>query len=98
MKRFFLMALVVFTFMVANAETRVVTLNSNISCDRCAKTIKENIRFEKGVKKIEVDIEKKTVKITYEGKKNKAENLMEAVSKLGYKSIVVSDEEVQKKK
>lgn len=99
MKRIALAVIYTFIFVASSfAENRVVTLNSNISCNNCVKNIKEKIRFEKGVKKIETDLETKTVKITYDDKKNKADNLCEAVTKIGYKSTVVSDEAVERKK
>ena len=83
---------------VVNAETREVTLNSNISCGNCVRNIKEKIRFEKGVKRIEPNLEDKTVKIMYDGEKNSADSLAAAVTKIGYKSTVISDKAIEKKK
>ena len=46
--------------------------------------MKENISFEKGVKALEVNLEKKTVTITYDPAKTNEATLKKAVEKLGY--------------
>lgn len=43
------------------------------------------------MKDLKVDIEKKTVTITFRKDKNTADKLCEAVTKLGYKSIIVEE-------
>lgn len=69
-----------------------VVLNSNIKCNNCKARIEKNIPYEKGVKDLKVDIEKKTVTITFKSEKNTSEALCDAVTKLGYKSIIISEE------
>ena len=70
----------------------VVTLSSNIKCNNCKSRIEKNIPYEKGVKDLKVDIEKKTVTITYKNGKNTSEALCDAVTKLGYDSKIISEE------
>ncbi len=68
------------------AENKVVVyaLTPAPSCQNCVKKIKENLRFEKGVKDIDVDLEKKSVSLTYSPKDTNEENLVKALKKIGY--------------
>ena len=72
---------------VAQAQkkaVKTVTLNVGMHCQNCVKKVKENISFEKGVKALEVNLEKKTVTITYDPAKTNEATLKKAVEKLGY--------------
>lgn len=72
-------------------KTLVVTTTPQMHCDNCEKKIKGNMRFEKGVKKIETSIEKQRVTITYDADKTTPEALKEAFGKFGYKATEVND-------
>lgn len=61
------------------------TPEPRMTCENCEKKIKGNIRFEKGVKKIETNLEKQTITITYDADKTTEAKLEEAFSKLKYK-------------
>lgn len=63
---------------------KTVTFNVGMHCQNCVKKVKENISFEKGVKALEVNLEKKTVTITYDPAKTNEATLKKAVEKLGY--------------
>lgn len=69
-------------------QIKTVVLISEIDCQNCQKKIMKNIPFEKGVKDIEVSLENKTVTIKFQSNKNTPEALCDAVTKLGYKSII----------
>lgn len=72
---------------VAQAQkkaVKTVTFNAGMHCQNCVKKVKENISFEKGVKALEVNLEKKTVTITYDPAKTNEATLKKAVEKLGY--------------
>ena len=75
-------------------ELRVLTVTTTpeMHCQNCEKKIKENIRFEAGVKKIETNLEKQLVVITYDPAKTDSKKLTEAFAKIGYSIKVVSDE------
>jgi copper chaperone CopZ len=75
-------------------ELRVLTVTTTpeMHCQNCEKKIKENIRFEAGVKKIETNLEKQLVVITYDPAKTDSKKLTEAFAKIGYTIKVVSDE------
>ena len=64
-------------------ETAIFSVSMH--CGNCEKKIKENIRFEKGVTKLKVDLKAQTVEITYKTDKITRETLALALEKLGYK-------------
>ena len=75
-------------------ELRVLTVTTTpeMHCQNCEKKIKENIRFEAGVKKIETNLEKQLVVITYDPAKTDSKKLTQAFAKIGYTIKVISDE------
>ena len=62
----------------------IVTTQPPMSCQNCENRIKGNLRFEKGVKKIETDLEHQRVTVTYDADKTNEANLEEAFGKLNY--------------
>lgn len=75
----------------------VLTPTPQMHCANCENKIKGNMRFEKGVVKIETSIESQTVTITYDSKKTDAKTLQAAMKKIGYDTRVVSDKPQRKK-
>ncbi|MBR1785165.1 MAG: cation transporter [Bacteroidales bacterium] len=73
-------------------RTLVLTPTPMMHCDSCETKIKSNMRFEKGVVKIETDREKQTVEINYDARKTNVKALQAAMQKIGYQTTVVSDE------
>ena len=73
-------------------KTLVVTTQPQMHCDGCETKIKGNLRFEKGVKAIECNIDAQRVTITYDGDKTKPETLINAFGKFGYKATEVKEE------
>lgn len=68
-----------------NAQSKAeVKIKTSAECDMCKKTIEKTLSFEKGVKKVECDIETKEVSVTYNPKKTSPEKIREAISKAGY--------------
>ena len=74
-------------------KTVVLTTVPQMHCENCEKRIKENIRFEKGVKKIETDVEHQTVTITYDADKTTVENLIKGFEKIKYQAREVKEGE-----
>jgi copper chaperone CopZ len=64
---------------------------SQMHCENCVKKVKENIRFEKGVKAIATDLETKLVTVTYDAEKNTADKIAAGFGKFGYKAEFVSE-------
>ena len=64
-----------------------VTFVTNLSCQKCAQKIEENVAFEKGVKDLKVNVKEKTVFIQYDSTKTDVGTLTKAIEKLGYQVI-----------
>lgn len=97
MKRFILlfttMILVAMAAVAKDIKTVVVTTTPQMHCENCENRIKNNLRFEKGVKKIETNVEKQTVTITYDADKTTVENLLKGFEKFNYSARVLEDDE-----
>lgn len=75
-------------------KTVIVTTQPQMHCENCERTIKGNLRFEKGVKKIETNIDKQQVTITYDADKTTSEKLIQSFEKFGYTATEVRPEPV----
>ena len=53
-------------------------------CSGCENRIKKNIRFVKGVKKIETSVPEQTVIIIYDKSKSEYKDFIAAFKKIGY--------------
>lgn len=95
MKRFILLfTTIMMVAIMATAKdikTVVVTTTPPMHCEGCENRIKNNLRFEKGVKKIETCVEKQTVTITYDADKTTVEKLLKGFEKFDYTARVVED-------
>jgi len=80
-------------------EKKVVKILTSLDCQACVDKINKNIAFEKGVRKIEADLETKIVTITYRADKTTPEELAKAIGKLGYTTEILPEKKkVDKKK
>jgi len=61
-----------------------VKIQTSAVCGDCEERIESNIAYEKGVKKVELDDSTKIVTIVFDPKKNSADGLRTAISKIGY--------------
>jgi len=64
-----------------------VTFVTNLSCQKCAQKIEDNVAFEKGVKDLKVNVKEKTVYIQYDSTKTDVSTLTKAIEKLGYQVL-----------
>ena len=80
-----------------NIKTVVLTTNPEMHCTGCEKKIKENIRFEKGVKAIKTDLKTKTVTIEYDADKTTVGNIINGFKKIKYDATVVKSAPTTKK-
>ena len=100
MKKLFLLTIALFFAVVLQAQTIkevVFTTEPEIECQNCVKKIKDNLRFEKGVKAINPDLDTKLVTIQYDSEKTNPDNLIKAFAKIKYKATVVEPKkEVEK--
>ncbi len=89
----FVMAIIAMSAMAKDIQTIVVTTTPQMHCENCENRIKNNLRFEKGVKKIETNIEQQTVTITYDADKTTVEQLLKGFEKFKYSARVLKDGE-----
>lgn len=74
---------------VCNAKdikTVVLKTNPEMHCSGCEKKIKDNIRFEKGVKDIRTNLDDKTVTIEYDADKTNVEAIIKGFKKINYEA------------
>lgn len=71
------------TSVSAKADKRQVTFYVDIHCQGCIDKIMSNIAYEKGVKDIRCDLNKKTVVLTYDANKTDVPTLQKAFAKIG---------------
>lgn len=91
MKRIILALVAIITvsaFALAKTESEKVTFKVNMHCAACQQKIEKNIAFEKGVKDMKVNLEDKTVCVTFDASKTDAEKLKAGFAKLGYEANV----------
>lgn len=65
-------------------EVREVVFTADFDCENCAKKIRENVSFEKGVKDLKVTVENKTIALKYDPAKTSEAVLKASIEKLGY--------------
>ena len=73
----------------AKPVLKKVVYVTSLDCENCAKKIRENVSFEKGVKDLKVDVPTKSVEIMFDSNKTDTLKLKTAIIKLGYKASVV---------
>ena len=73
----------------ADKATEVFTLDHQMSTN-CEKKIKDNLRFEKGVSKIDVSLKENTITIAFDPSKTNSEKLIQAFNKIGFNASVYS--------
>lgn len=79
------------------STTEKVCFNVAMDCHSCQQKIEKNIAFEKGVKALDVSLEKQTVVVTYDSRKTNVESLQSGFKKIGYEAKVVAPEESKNK-
>lgn len=91
-KTFLLLLTALFTVSVYAKDIKelIVTTNPPMHCENCEKKIKDNLRFEKGVKKIETNVPDQRVTVTYDADKTNPETIEKGFKKIGYAVKVVN--------
>ena len=78
-------------------KTVISTTQPQMHCASCEKKIKGNLRYEKGVKRIDTSVEQQKVTVKYDADKTSAEKLQKAFKKFGYEARQVkADEKVER--
>jgi copper chaperone CopZ len=68
----------------ANNREEQVVFSVNMHCHNCEQKIKKNIPYEKGVKDLTTDLDKKQVTVKYRPDKTDKDKLKKSIEKLGY--------------
>ena len=76
----------------AAKEVKTVTFKTNLHCEQCVKKVVENISYVKGVKDLDVSLEKQEIAIKYDAAKTDVETLAAEIKNLGYKAVEKKDE------
>ena len=82
---FLIMALGAMTLYAKDIKQMTVTTTPKMSCQNCENKIKGNLRFEKGIKKVETSLADQTVTVTYDAEKTDEAKISQAFEKLNYK-------------
>ncbi len=77
--------------MAKDIKTVMLTTNPEMHCNNCEKKIKENIRFEKGIKSIKTNLKDKTVTIEYDADKTTIDNIIKGFKKIKYEAKEVKN-------
>ena len=77
-------------------KTVVLTTNPEMHCTGCEKKIKDNIRFEKGIKSIKTNLDDKTVTIEYDADKTTVEDIIKGFEKIKYAASEVKTADTDK--
>ena len=93
MKNILLIIMSSLLLMVGGKDLRVLVMTPTpqMHCESCETKIKKNLRFEKGVVKIETSVKEQTVTVTYDATKTDVKKLQAAMKAIGYDTKVVSD-------
>jgi|ERR1051325_2515030 copper chaperone CopZ len=68
----------------ASSQDSSIAIKTSAQCESCKKRLEGKMAFEKGVKKVSLDVETKVLSVTYDPKKTSPEKLKTAVTKIGY--------------
>ena len=95
----FVVALLSVTAVLAKDIRVVVFKVSQMHCENCEKKVKNNMRFEKGVKELSTELKDKTVSITYDAEKTDVKKLQAGFKKFNYrKARKTANKNLKKKK
>ena len=95
MKRTLLFAALIIAAVSAYAKeirTVVFTTTPEMTCINCENKIKDNLRFEKGIKDIETRLADQEIAITYDADKTTADAFIKAFAKIGYQASIKTPE------
>lgn len=86
------------TAMAKDLHKLVVKTRPEMKCERCSQTIKDKLKFTKGIKSLDPNHETKLVTIIFDADKGSLQLIQKDFRKAGYQIEVVSEEKVGEKK
>ena len=93
----FAVAFLSLTAVMAKDFKTVVFKVAQMECPNCEKKVKNNIKFEKGIKEFATDVKTQTVTITYDADKTNVEKLQAGFKKFKYEAVEVKKDNQEKK-
>lgn len=94
----FAVAFLSLTAVMAKDFKTVVFKVAQMECPNCEKKVKNNIKFEKGIKEFTTDVKTQMVTITYDADKTNVEKLQAGFKKFKYEAVEVKDEKKDQEK
>lgn len=73
-----------------DVKTAVFTTQPQMHCANCENTIKNGLKFEKGIKDIVTNLDDKTVTVKYDADKTNPDNIVKALKKVNYTATEVT--------
>lgn len=92
-----MVALLSVTAVMAKEFRTVVFKVAQMECPNCERKVKNNIKFEKGLKEFTTDVKTQTVTITYDAEKTNVKKLQAGFQKFKYEAVLVKDDKEAKK-
>lgn len=86
-----IVALLAATGAMAKDYRTVVFKVEQMECGNCERKVKNNIRFEKGVKEFTTDLGKRTVTIVFDAEKTNVDKLKAGFRKFKYEAVEVKE-------
>lgn len=87
MKKMLFTAIMLLVAVLANAKdikTVVLTTDPGMKCESCAARIKDNLKYCKGVKDINISVEKQAIAIQYDADKTNPEAFIKSLKKINF--------------
>ncbi|MBC8004261.1 MAG: heavy-metal-associated domain-containing protein [Verrucomicrobia bacterium] len=75
------------------SDQTTVCYKTNMDCHDCEVTLTNYLKFEKGVKDLQVDLKSNTIKVVFKTGKNTPENLANGIKKQGYEANVITEDQ-----
>lgn len=86
-----IVALLSVTAVMAKDFRTVVFKVEQMECPNCERKVKNNIKYEKGLKEFSTDVKSQTVTITYDAKKTDVKKLQAGFKKFKYEAVVLKE-------
>lgn len=67
----------------AQTDTTII-IKTSAQCERCKSKIENDLSFEKGVKKVKLDLKTNMLTVVYRKDKSSADKIRTALTKIGY--------------
>lgn len=88
-----LMVMVAVAVSAKDWKTVVVTTTPQMHCAGCENKIKNNLKFVKGIKEVQTNVDEQTVTIKYDDRKTDEPTILKAFEGFGYQARVIGETE-----